>query len=112
MPEARVTHSPPTGWNRFLHQHYSYGRGAWLYLRGADADPAASASGWLRMQQGLAVNVFRGRSASRALQIAALTALSQALTLTGFLREALRPAAERGARPPVVEPAPRVQVGS
>ena len=98
-PGAVVIHRQSMSWSRFLRQHFNYGRGAWQHLR--RNGPAADVSALRRLALGptLTLAPFRMFAPARALPIALLAGLSQAVTLAGFLSQALRTAATSGASP-------------
>lgn len=89
-PEAKIEHFQDLTLKQFCTQHHTYGRGAARLsrvraLRG-EGRPGPEP---IRFYWQMLSRPFRKHSPPRAAQIAALTALSQAIMVTGFVRGAL-----------------------
>jgi glycosyltransferase involved in cell wall biosynthesis len=98
-PDAKIEHFQELTLKQFFRQHHTYGRGAahLSHVRALRADCHTRPEP-IRFYWQMLSHSFKKHSLWRAAQIATLTALSQAIMVTGFARSALT--VPRTSRPP------------
>ncbi len=85
LPEIVVQHNASPSLRQFLLQHYTYGRGAWIYYHQVPAPPHLPPAFYGQ----LAARIGQGQSAGRRTAMRAALAASQCAVLCGYLSTAL-----------------------